>query len=56
LLPLKILPMPVEIPTINWHIQWHTYRDADPGLKWLREQMLEIAQQNRPEYSMPMSA
>ena len=35
-LPLKIMKPPVEIPPVIESMQWHTIRDADPGLKWLR--------------------
>jgi DNA-binding transcriptional LysR family regulator len=35
-LPLKILKPPVEIPPVVESVQWHTIRDGDPGLLWLR--------------------
>jgi DNA-binding transcriptional LysR family regulator len=35
-LPLRVLKPPVEFPLVNEAMQWHTYRDADPGLLWLR--------------------
>lgn len=35
-LPLKILRPPVNIPPVVESIQWHTIRDGDPGLRWLR--------------------
>lgn len=35
-LPLKILKPPVEIPSMVESVQWHTVRDADPGLRWMR--------------------
>jgi DNA-binding transcriptional LysR family regulator len=35
-LPLKILRPPVEIPPVVESIQWHTIREGDPGLLWLR--------------------
>jgi LysR family nod box-dependent transcriptional activator len=42
-LPLKILPMPIDLPKIHWGIQWHKYRELDPGIQWLRGQMMETA-------------
>jgi LysR family nod box-dependent transcriptional activator len=38
-LPLKILPHPVDLPTIQWGIQWHKFRDLDPGVQWLRNEI-----------------
>ena len=35
-LPLKILKPPIEMPSMVESVQWHTFRDADPGLRWLR--------------------
>ncbi|WP_317928504.1 LysR family transcriptional regulator [Halioxenophilus sp. WMMB6] len=45
-LPLKIVPVPVELPTIPWGLQWHKYRDLDPGVLWLREQIIAVAQEH----------
>lgn len=42
-LPLKIVPVPVEMPLIPWGLQWHKYRDLDPGIQWLRKQIIAIA-------------
>jgi LysR family transcriptional regulator, nod-box dependent transcriptional activator len=36
-LPLKILPSPVIMPPLIEMIQWHKYRDRDPGRIWLFE-------------------
>jgi DNA-binding transcriptional LysR family regulator len=36
LLPLRVLKPPVELPPLKEAMQWHAYRDADPGLRWLR--------------------
>ncbi|BAI75676.1 transcriptional regulator (plasmid) [Azospirillum sp. B510] len=35
-LPIRLLPLPVEIPKLIQMVQWHKYRSQDPGLKWLR--------------------
>jgi len=34
-LPLRILPTPVPMPRLIEVMQWHRYRDADPGRVWL---------------------
>jgi len=36
-LPLKILPSPVPMPRLVEMIQWHKYRNSDPGRVWLCE-------------------
>jgi DNA-binding transcriptional LysR family regulator len=36
-LPLKVLPVPVEMPRLVEMIQWHHYRDRDPARIWLTE-------------------
>jgi LysR family transcriptional regulator, nod-box dependent transcriptional activator len=35
-LPLRVLKPPIEFPLLKEAMQWHTYRDSDPGLRWLR--------------------
>ncbi|MEP7353211.1 MAG: LysR family transcriptional regulator [Acidobacteriota bacterium] len=35
-LPLRVLKPPMEFPPLTEEMQWHTYREADPGLRWLR--------------------
>ncbi|MEO8099969.1 MAG: LysR family transcriptional regulator [Acidobacteriota bacterium] len=35
-LPLRVLKPPIEFPALKEEMQWHTYREADPGLRWLR--------------------
>ena len=39
------VPLPVEIPPLETHIYWHESTDQDPANRWMREQMIEIAQQ-----------
>jgi LysR family transcriptional regulator, nod-box dependent transcriptional activator len=34
-LPLKMLPSPMVMPSLVEMIQWHKYRDRDPGRIWL---------------------
>ncbi|HCJ27761.1 MAG TPA: LysR family transcriptional regulator [Pseudomonas sp.] len=42
---LHQIPLPVEIPPLETHIYWHESTDQDPANRWMREQMIEIAQQ-----------
>jgi LysR family transcriptional regulator, nod-box dependent transcriptional activator len=42
-LPLKILESPVVMPRLVEMIQWHRYRDADPGLAWVCEVLKSVA-------------
>jgi len=34
--PLRVVKPPVEFSPMKEEMQWHTYREADPGLRWLR--------------------
>jgi DNA-binding transcriptional LysR family regulator len=38
----KYLPLPVPIPHADVGVHWHERFDADPGNRWLREQLLEL--------------
>ena len=40
-LPLKILPMPIEIPPLAIDMQWHQIHGVDPGICWLRRILKE---------------
>ncbi|WP_217473630.1 LysR family transcriptional regulator [Stutzerimonas stutzeri] len=42
---LHQIPLPVDIPPLETHIYWHESTDQDPANRWMREQMIEIAQQ-----------
>jgi LysR family nod box-dependent transcriptional activator len=42
-LPLKMVPVPVAIPSLPWGLQWHKSRDLDLGIKWLRDLMISVA-------------
>jgi LysR family nod box-dependent transcriptional activator len=42
-LPLKMLPAPFEMPRLVEVIQWHKYREADPGRIWLHSLLKDAA-------------
>jgi LysR family transcriptional regulator, nod-box dependent transcriptional activator len=41
--PVRMIPIPFVIPNIRMVIQWHKYRDLDPGSRWFRDQIIEQA-------------
>lgn len=42
-LPLRVIPHPAEMPTIIESMQWHSYRNEDLSIIWLRSIMKEVA-------------
>jgi LysR family transcriptional regulator, nod-box dependent transcriptional activator len=44
-MPLKIVRMPKPLPRLEESMQWHAFRNADPGLLWLRRTLKEFAKQ-----------
>ncbi|WP_321858500.1 LysR substrate-binding domain-containing protein [Paraburkholderia tropica] len=43
-LPLRVLPLPMELPPLVEMMQWHAINDGDPAHAWLRRVLLEQAQ------------
>jgi DNA-binding transcriptional LysR family regulator len=41
-LPIRIWPTPMKIPKLVQMLQWNKLREADPGLRWIRDLCLEI--------------
>jgi DNA-binding transcriptional LysR family regulator len=39
---LKALPLPLPIPMADVGVHWHERFEADPGNRWLREQVIEL--------------
>jgi LysR family nod box-dependent transcriptional activator len=44
-LPIRLLPIPVELPTLAECVQWHRFQDNDPCHTWMRTMMLEVARE-----------
>jgi LysR family nod box-dependent transcriptional activator len=44
-LPVRVLDVPVAMPTLQLCMQWHQYQTADPAHRWLREQLVEVARE-----------
>lgn len=40
--PLKVLPLPFELPVFNLVMIWHPLRDKEQGHLWLREQIIDV--------------
>jgi LysR family nod box-dependent transcriptional activator len=36
-LPLKVMSLPVQLPSMTEVLQWHKHRDQDPAYIWLRQ-------------------
>jgi LysR family transcriptional regulator, nod-box dependent transcriptional activator len=42
-LPLRLLPLPVDVPPMREMLQFHSARSEDRGLRWLREVLRRVA-------------
>ena len=42
-LPLRILPLPVEIPAVTWCMQWPSHLGGDQAHGWFRQQVQAFA-------------
>jgi DNA-binding transcriptional LysR family regulator len=51
LAPLKVLPLPIELPAYDLVMIWHPLRNPDPAHRWLRDQITEICS----ELDMPLA-
>lgn len=40
-LPLKLMPLPIDVPPMTEVLQWHKYHDRDPAYTWLRGALRE---------------
>lgn len=47
-LPVRMVRLEFETPRFVETLQWHRYRDHDPGSQWLREKILGFAQAMPP--------
>jgi len=44
-LPVRVLAPPIAMPVLRACMQWHRYQTTDPAHRWLREQLLAVAQE-----------
>ena len=42
-LPIKVAPLPFEVPLLPVHMYWHQKFDQDPVNRWMREKLATIA-------------
>ncbi|HEY8358171.1 MAG TPA: LysR family transcriptional regulator [Ramlibacter sp.] len=43
-MPVRLYEPPMETPRLTEVLQWHRYREDDPGVQWMRAQILAVAQ------------
>lgn len=46
MMPLKLVPSPVEIPELVERVQWHRFSEGDECIAWVRDQIIETAGTN----------
>jgi DNA-binding transcriptional LysR family regulator len=46
-LPLRLRVLPVSFPEFEFGMVWHQRRHGDPGLEWLRSQILALARPSK---------
>jgi LysR family nod box-dependent transcriptional activator len=42
-MPVRLHEPPMETPRLTEVLQWHRYRDDDPGARWVRDQIVDAA-------------
>jgi LysR family transcriptional regulator, nod-box dependent transcriptional activator len=43
-LPVRMIEPPMDTPRLTEMLQWHSYRDTDPALQWVRGRIVAAAQ------------
>jgi LysR family nod box-dependent transcriptional activator len=54
-LPIRVLPLPCELPVLAECLQWHRFQENDPCHIWLRGIMLEVARALPPHADLPLA-
>jgi DNA-binding transcriptional LysR family regulator len=52
-LPIRVLPLPYDLPPMAECVQWHRSRENDPCHIWLRGIMLEVARAMPTNQQLP---
>ncbi|ATQ69773.1 MULTISPECIES: LysR family transcriptional regulator [Methylosinus] len=47
--PLEIVPIPIEFPTYDLLMVWHSLQDKEPAHAWLRRTIVDICRKVAPE-------
>lgn len=42
-MPVRLLAPPMETPRLTEVLQWHRYREEDPGVRWIHDRIVETA-------------
>lgn len=45
MVPIKLLPTPIDLPNYPLSMIWHPLYDKNPADQWLREQVAEVGKQ-----------
>ena len=45
-LPIRILPLPFEVPHTQEVLLWHKRHEADPAHTWLREMIVKLTRES----------
>jgi len=45
LVKVRVCPVPVKFPTFDVSLFWHTRFDTDPGIRWMRDVMIDLFQE-----------
>jgi DNA-binding transcriptional LysR family regulator len=46
--PLKIVPIPIDFPTYDLLMVWHSLQDKEPAHAWLRQEIIDICREVGP--------
>ncbi|MFC7047559.1 LysR family transcriptional regulator [Emcibacter nanhaiensis] len=47
-LPLKVMPVPIEIPSVRLSVQWSSASCNDPAIEWMVDHLRDIAKEKAP--------
>lgn len=54
-LPIRVLPLPYQLPVLAECLQWHRFQENDPCHIWLRGVMLDVARGLPTNQNLPMA-
>jgi LysR family nod box-dependent transcriptional activator len=54
-LPIRVLPLPYELPALAECLQWHRFQENDPCHIWLRGVLLEVARGLTPSSEVALA-
>lgn len=45
LVEVRVCSVPVKFPSFDVSLSWHTRFDSDPGIRWMRDVMVDLFQE-----------